>query len=195
MKKSFLPGLVLLAFITLTSGICSKKTEDQVLLEKYPQYWILTVDESSDKYTILRTNGSNMFRKSILKSYSLTQLAIDEDCKFEVAQSRTEFDNKICYSLRLEKNKKIWCGVTNSPNKQEVHLTALNSAATDPGDGYKFFIHRMPDVNGVKTVALESVDKPGYYISSSPPGFNYAANQATLQPATSPDKATHWQCR
>jgi len=195
MKKNFLSCILVSGFISLSSGICSKEGVAPALLEKYPQYWILTVDESADKYTFLRTNGANMFRKSILKSYSLTQLAIDEDCEFEAALSKTEFTNKDCFTLRLDKNKKLWVGVAQSPNKQEWHAHTLNTTSTDPGDGYKFFIHKMPDVDGVKTITIESVDQPGWYISSSPPGFNYAANQLTLQQASSPDKATRWQCR
>jgi hypothetical protein len=195
MKKNLLSCILVLGFIILSSGMCSKKDSAPALLEKYPQYWILTIDESADKYTYLRTNGANMFRKSILKTYSLTQLAIDEDCEFEAAQSKTEYGNKDCITLRLDKNKKIWIGVTQSPNKQEWHLNNLNGNSTDPGDGYKFFVHRMPDVGGVKTVAIESVQQPGWYISSAPPGFNYAANQVTLQQAASPEMATHWQCR
>jgi len=195
MKKNFLPGILVLGFITLSSGICSKHDVVPTLSEKYPQYWILTVDEGADKYTYLRTNGANMFRKSVLKTYSLTQLAIDEDCEFEASQSKTEYGNKDCFALRLDKNKKLWIGVTQSPNKQEWHVNTYNGSSTDPGDGYKFFFHRMPDVDGVKTVTIESVQQPGWYISSSQPGFNYAANQVTLQQASSPDKATRWQCR
>ena len=195
MNNNTLPGILVLVFISLSSGICSKSDVTPTLSEKYPQYWILTIDESPDKYTFLRTNGANMFRKSVLKSYSLTQLAIDDDCEFEVSQSKSEYGNKDCYTLRLDKNKKIWASVYKSSNGQEVFMGALNTTSTDPGDGCKFFVHRMPEVNGVKTVTLESVDKPGYYISSSPPGSQYAQNQVTLQQASSPEKATHWQCR
>ena len=184
----------MLSFITLSSGICNKKTDDLPLSEKYPQYWILAADESSDKYEFIYTNTANSFRRSILKSYSLTQLAIEENCEFEVSQSKTEVGNKDCYALRLDKNKYVWLSVYESSNKQEIHLGATNGSS-DPGDGCKFFIHRMDDVNGVKTVTIESVDKPGYYISTQPPGFQFAKNQATLQKASSPEKATHWQCR
>ena len=195
MKKRVLPLAVLLAFITLSSGLCSKDGPEPGLLEHYPQTWILAIDEGPDKYTVLRTNGAFMFRKSVDKSYSLTQLAIDEDCEWEASLSKREDGTRNCVSLRLDKNKKLWMGVTNSPNRQEIFLNTLNTTSTDPGDTYKFFVHNMPDVNGVKTVVLESVWKTGYYISSSPPGFQYAANQVTLLQASSPEKATHWQCR
>jgi hypothetical protein len=164
-------------------------------LENYPQTWILTVDEAPDKYVFLKTNGAVMYRDDVLRSYSLTQLAIDEECEWEVNTSRTEFDDKICYTIRLDKNKKIWCGAAPSSNKQEIHMVALNTTGTDPGDGYKFFIHKMPDVNGVKTVAIESVEYPGYYVSIASPGSQFAQNLVTLQEANSPDKATAWQCR
>ena len=97
--------------------------------------------------------------------------------------------------MRLDKNKKIWCGAGPSSNKQEIHMYALNTTSTDPGDGYKFFIHKMSDVNGVKTVVLESVQYPGYYVSITSPGSQFAQNLVTLQKASSPEKATGWQCR
>lgn len=136
-----------------------------------------------------------MYRDKVQKSYSLVQLADDENCKFEVSQSRSEYGSKDCFVLRLDKNKKLVMGVAQSTNKQEWHLVAGNTTSTDLSDNYKFFVHRMPDENGVKTVTLESVEKPGWYISSSPPGSSYAAIQVTLKEASSPEKATHWQCR
>jgi hypothetical protein len=136
-----------------------------------------------------------MFRKSVLKSYSLTQLAMDEDCEFEVAQSRNEANNKACFTIRLDKNKKIWCGVGPSSNGQETFMYALNTTSNDPGDGYKFLFHFMPKVNGVTTVAIESVEKPGWYVSPATPGFQFAQNQVTIKQAASPAQAPAWQCR
>lgn len=193
MKKAIL----FVSFISLLFS-CKKKTDDIPVdpgLQEFPQSWIFTVDEASDKFIYLRTNGATMFRKSVLQSYSLLQLAIDEDCEFEVAKSRNEANNKDCFSIRLDKNKKIWCCIGPSSNGQETFMYVLNSTGTDPGDNYKFFFHFMPKVNGVTTVAIESVWKPGWYVSVAPPGFQYAQNQVTLQQADSPEKATHWQCR
>lgn len=187
-------SLFAIAILLLTA--CKKDNGlEPSLLENYPQTWILTADKAPDKYVFLKTNTAVMYRDDILRSYSLTQLAIDEECEFEVNTSRTEVGSKICYTIRLDKNKKIWCGAAPSSNKQEIHMVALNTTSTDPGDGYKFFIHKMSDASGVKTVVLESVQYPGYYVSIASPGFQFAQNLVTLQQATSPEKATAWQCR
>lgn len=187
----------LLIVLVLLINACSKKNNapDQSLLEHYPQTWILTYDEVPGKYTFLKTNGAVMYRDDVATSYSMTQLAIDEECEWEVNTSRTEVGDKICYSLRLDKNKKIWCGVGKASNQQEMQMFALNTTSTDPGDGYKFFVHKRPDVNGVKTVVLESVEYPGYYVSHTPLSFQFAQNLVSLQQADSPEKATAWQCR
>jgi len=184
-----------IATLLLFTGCKKNNVPNPVLSEHYPQTWILTVDGAPDQYFFLKTNTAVMYRDNVLRSYSMTQLAIDENCEWEVEQSRSEVGNKICFSLRLKKNKKIWCGVANSSNQQEVHMIALNTTSTDPGDGYKFFIHKMPDVNGVKTVVLESVERPGWYVSASPPGFQFAQNLVTMQQAIKPEQATAWQCR
>jgi len=86
-------------------------------------------------------------------------------------------------------------GAAPSSNQQEMHLYALSTNGADPGDSYKFFLHFMPKVNGVTTVAIENVFYPGYYISASPPGFNYAQTQVTLTKHSNPDNAPKWQCR
>jgi hypothetical protein len=191
----------IIIFCTLCLFISCKKNSglpDQIESESYPVTWIFTVDESIDKYTYLRSNLTNMFRKQVDKTYSMTQLAIDENCEFRVAQSRSE-DHKECFTIQLEKNRKIWVSANLSTNKQEVHLSSGggSSETTAPGDSdnYKFFIRRMDKVNGVITVTIESVNFPGYYISTSTPGFVYAQNEVVLTKETSPEKATHWQCR
>jgi hypothetical protein len=186
----------------LTSMIifsCGKDNgPNPALLEKWPQQWIFTIDETVDKYTYLETAGNNMKRSQILKSYSMIQLAEDNECEFNVAQSRTEAGD-VCFTIQLNKNKKRWLFAGNSSNQQEVHLGVTNGSSeiTAPGDSdnYKFLIHRLNDVNGVTTIAIESIEKPGYYISSASPGFNYSPTQVVLKQQSSPDNATHWQCR
>jgi len=189
--------LVLFATCSLFMS-CKKNSPDQTLLEHWPQEWILTTDASADKYTYLELAGNSMKRSEVLKSYSLTQLALDEYCEFVVTTARTEYTNEICYTFQFERQRNRWLFAGPSSNGQEVHLstTAGGSETEDPGgDGYKFFIHKMPDVNGVKTVAIESVDKPGYYISTTTPGFNYSPTQVVLTQEANPEAATRFQCR
>jgi hypothetical protein len=193
MKKM---ALFVVTSILITA--CNKGGDgvDPAQLEHYPQTWILTVDKAPDKYVYLKANSPVMYRDDILRSYSLTQLADDHDCQWEVNTSRTEFTNEVCYTIRLKKNKKLWLGATPSSNKQEIHLIAPSYNTNDlDDDSYNWFIHKMADVNGVKTVVLENVFYKGYYVSSASPGFQFAQNLATLQQATSPAKATAWQCR
>lgn len=194
MKKTILFACMLCFFIS-----CKKSSTEEPLLEvPYPHQWIFTADASADKYAHLELAGNNMKRSEILKSYSLAQLTLDRFCEFNVAESRTEFTNKLCYTIQFERQRKRWLFAGFSSNGQEVHLstTLSNSETADPGgDGYRFFIHEMPKVNDVRTVTIESVDKPGYYISTSPPGFNYSPTQVRLTQHNNPQAATHWQCR
>ena len=197
MKKKIITILVLCSLFG-----CSKKDSNTPVnpgLETYPQEWILTVDENADRYTHIEVAGNNTKRTLIDKSYSLILLAEERECKFKVSQSRNEANNKECFKIQSVKNKKRWLTAGPSSNQQEVHLySGLGNSEIDPpgdSDNYKFLIHNMPKVNGVKTVVIESLDKPGYYISSAPPGFNYSPTQVVLTKETSPDKATHWQCR
>ncbi len=190
---------IFLLFCLVLFVVSCKKNSDQVLLEvPYPHQWIFTADASADKYVHLELAGNNMKRSEILKSYSLSQLTLDRFCEFNVAESKTEFTNKLCYTIQFERQRRRWLFAGNSSNGQEVHLsTTLGSSEfADPGgDGYRFFIHEMPKVNGVRTVAIESVDKPGYYISTAPPGFNFSPTQVTLKQHPSPQSAPSWQCR
>ena len=90
--------------------------------------------------------------------------------------------------MQFENQKTRWLFAGPSSNKQEVHLgtTGGGSEISIPGgDGYHFFIHDFPKVNGVKTVAIESVDQPGYYISTASPGLNYSATQVVLSKESS----------
>jgi hypothetical protein len=193
MKNLFVFIVVLFVFIS-----CKKNNTDDVgATSLYPAQWIFTADASADKYVHLELAGNNMKRSEILKSYPLKDLTLERFCEFNVKESKTEFTNKLCYTIQFERQRKRWLFAGNSSNGQEVHLgTTAGSETQDPGgDGYKFFIHEMPRVNDVRTVAIESVDKPGYYISTSPPGFNYSPTQVVLTKETSPQAATRWQCR
>lgn len=213
MKKTFL--FLGAALFTIS---CSKDSDVNPVLEQgYPQEWVFTKDESTQaqdpsvaRYTYIYTNKSAMFRDDILKSYPLKDLADEEHCLFYVAETQSS-NGKTCYTIQLNSDKIRFLGVGPSTNKEEVHLYITkgvevmvvgNPSYFAPpdyddkgGDDWKFYIHKMPDVDGVRTVAIESVGMPGWYISDSPPGFNYAANVVTLQEEKSPDSAPKWQCR
>lgn len=169
----------------------------QIQEETFPQDWLLIADVSVDKYTYLELAGNSMKRSEIEKSYSLAKLAEESYCKFHIAQSTTEFTHQKCITIQFDRQRKRWLFAGKSSNGQEIHLsTTAGSEIEDPGgDGYKFFMHLRARVNGVKTVALESVDQPGYYISTASPGFNYSPTQVVLTKESSPEKATAWQCR
>ncbi len=165
--------------------------------ESYPQEWILMIDANADRYTHIEIAGNNTKRSLVDKTYSLVSLAAERECEFKISQSRNEANNEDCFEIQSMKNKNRWLYIGYSPNKQEIHLysgeTGSDINAPDD-DSYKFFVHKVGNANGVKTVALESVALPGYYISSSQPGFEYSPTQVVLLQASSPDKATAWQC-
>jgi hypothetical protein len=198
MKTTILSLCILSLLISCKKSKDSNDPGQQTLLEHYPQTWLLTYDGSPDKYTHLELYGNNMKRSEIEKTYNLVTLAKERFCSFIVSETRTEFTDKLCFKIQFENQKNRWLFAGPSTNKQEVPLgtTAGGSESSDPGgDGYHFFVHDLAKVNGVKTVAIESVDQPGYYISNASPGFNYSPTQAVLTKETSPEKATHWQCR
>ena len=210
--KTFL-FLCILTFIIS----CSKESVDPVEEVGYPHQWIFTKDESTnpqdpseDRYTYIYTNKYAMFRDGIQKSYPLEDLAEEEHCLFYVAETSSSSGKK-CYTIQLDSDRILFLGAGPSTNKEEVHLYIQDGAEVvvvgnpshfappdddnEDGDFWKFYIHKTPDVDGVRTVAIESVGMPGWYISDSPPGFNYAANVVTLQSESSLEHAPKWQCR
>lgn len=210
MKTAFLFLCLLLFGVS-----CSKDSDsDPNLLgeQGYPHEWVFTKDESAieqdpsvAKYTFIFTNKTAMFRRSILKSYPLKDLIDEEHCEFYVAEDQSN-DGKRCYTICLNSERDLFLGAGPSTNKEEVHLFIIHGEKIVPvgspsyyipkGEDYsRFFIHNMPDEKGVKTVAIESVGMPGWYISDTQPGFNYAKNVMTLQAESSPESAPKWQVR
>lgn len=189
---------IIILFVLILFFSCKKGSNiPNTTSETYPQEWILMIDESADRYTHIEIAGNNTKRSKIDKTYSLVSLADERECKFKISQSRNEANNKDCYEIQSVQNKNRWLYIGYSPNKQEIHLysgTTGSEFNAPDDDSYKFLVHKIGKTNGVKTVALESVALPGYYISSSQPGFNYSPTQVVLLQASSPEKATAWQC-
>ncbi|MFT3702063.1 MAG: hypothetical protein QM802_06825 [Agriterribacter sp.] len=187
------------AFVCIICFGCKKnKLSDTPLLEHYPQEWIFTVDYTPGEYLYFYTKPNNMYTDRIETSYPLSALAEDVDCKFYLNLTRGS-DGKQHITLQVSNDKHRWVFANVSTNGQEKHMgisykeseTALDNDELN----YMFDIHKIEHSSGVKTVAIESVAYPGYYVSSAPPGFNYNANQLTLEQANSPENATEWQCR
>lgn len=158
--------------------------------------WVITIDASDTRYTYIRTNLNNMFRKDVDKTYSLYDLKNEDNCEFYISETAIPGSQK-GITIQLDKNKNRWCFLAPSTNKQEMHMgmSYSNSVTIAPDENYKFILHRRASVNNIITAAIESVAYPGYYMSASPPGFNYAANQMTFTKEISPEKATGWQFR
>lgn len=182
----------------------------------YPREWVFTTggestvpqDPSVAEYEYIYTNKYAMFRDEILKSYPLKDLVEEEHCLFYVAEGKCQ-GTKTCYTIQLNSDKIRFLGVGQSSNKEEMHLVIAKGSEIvvtgnpsllvppdgDDGDEFQFYIHRLEDVNGIITVAIESAGFPGWYISSAPPGFNYAQDVVTLQQEKNAEGATKWQCR
>lgn len=189
--KLIIPFLLLLSICA-----CDDDTPTQIGLEDvFPAEWIFTVDDLPDNYYFIKTNKATTYRGHVSASYSLADLAEEQDCNFYVSESKT-FDGRYSVTIQLEKDRKYWLHVGLSSNKQEKFLYASNRTGIDDDeDEYRWIVHKMPDVNDVRTVTIESASLPGWYISDSPPGPGFAATQVTLQQSSSPEGATHWQCR
>jgi hypothetical protein len=195
MKKIFL------VFSALSISLSCSKDSDvaPVSRQGFPQQWIFTKDNSNTEYTYIYTNKYAMFRDDILKSYPLNDLADEEHCLFYISESNCG-TAKPCYTIQLDSDRIRFLGVGPSSNSEVAVVGnpsyfAPPDANDDEGYFWRFYIHQMPDVDGVRTFAIESVGMPGWYISDSPPGFNYAATVVTLQKEKSPDNAPKWQGR
>jgi hypothetical protein len=204
MKSKMIGAILLLVLFS-----CKKNTtgvNPPLLEEGFPQDWVFTYDENATEYTYLRSNNGNpLYRKQVLKTYDLKQLAIDEDCKFKVMEN-AQRNGKKTYTIQSVKQKKRWWSVNfvnNANNPEGFVSTFLSSSSTEPPcggtpddcDDWRFFLHRMPDVNGVRSYAIESVKYPGWYISRQSPNFQYANNLLTVQKQPNVEQATKFQCR
>jgi hypothetical protein len=190
--------VLLFLIVSIFCFSCKKNKVVQPLLEHYPQSWIFTIDYSNDEYLYFYTKPNNMYTDNIQKSYSLAELEKDVDCRFYLNLTRGA-DGKQYVSIQLDNDKHRWLFAHESTNRQEKHMgvSSMGSEINLDNDeyNYMFKIHKIEHSSGVKTIAIESVAYPGYFISSAPPGFNYAQNQLTLEQANGPEDATAWQCR
>jgi len=190
--------LSLLCLFIVCFGCKKNNDTSQALLEHYPQSWVFTIDYTASEYLYFYTKPNNMYTDNVPKSYSLLELGQDVDCKFFLNLTRGA-DGEQYISIQVDNDKHRWVHAHESTNLEEKHMgiSYRESEINLDNDeyNYMFKVHNIDHSSGVKTVAIESVAYPGYFISSAPPGFNYAQNQLTLEQASGPENATAWQCR
>jgi hypothetical protein len=212
--KNRLTALFTLILLSACSNDTSVQPDSAI---GFPHEWVFTIggtnpseDPSVARYEYLYTNKYVMYRDDILKSYPLKDLVDEEHCLFYVSESQSS-TAKRCYTIQLNDEKQLFLGVGPSSNMEEIHLYitpgeevvvvgnpsyfAPPDEGTEYSDSWKFYFHKMPDVDGASTYAIESVSMPGWYISDAPPGFNYAATVVTLQKEQNAESAPKWQCR
>jgi hypothetical protein len=194
MRKYSNQVLSLLLIASLFS--CTKKSSVPInpgLSESWPQNWVLTIDFNADTYKYLHIVGIIINRNEVEKSYSMTELAKEKECNWQVKQEG-QVNGRTAYSFHLEKNKNYRWMVSKTATVMGTEQWYLGThySATPPSENYwKFYLHFFEKQNGNKVVAIESVAKPGYYLNNS--GHTLAANGVALVHYDDPEKATRFE--
>lgn len=175
---------------------CTKNSStppNPLLAESWPQDWVLTIDLNATTYKYLHIVGIIINRNNIEKSYSMTELAKEKDCNWEVKQEG-QVNGKTAYSFHLKDNKKLrWIvSKTATVAGTEQWYLGTHYGVNPPSENYwKFYVHFFEKQNGNKIVSIESVAKPGYFLTNS--GHTLAANGVALTYHDDPEKATHFE--
>src|SRR6185436_1138065 len=143
-------------------------TPPSLTAETWPQNWVLTIDYDADSYKYLHRVGIVINRNLVEKTYSMTALANETDCNWEV-KSEGQRNGKSVYSFHLVSNKSVrWSiGKTATVYGEEEWYLGTHQGSVPPNtDDWLFFLHSMPKQNGNKTVTIESVSKPGWYLDN-----------------------------
>ena len=197
MKRNF-SVLAIALFVIFISG-CSKDsgsstiTPPPLTAETWPQNWVLTIDNDPQFYKYLHRVGIVINRNLVDKTYSMTALANEKDCNWQV-KSEGQRNGKAVYSFHLVTNKSVrWSiGKTFSPFGDAQWYLGTHQGSTPPGtDDWLFFIHSMPKQNGNKTVAIESVSQPGWFLDNI--GHTLTANGVQLMYYDDPEKAVRFE--
>jgi hypothetical protein len=193
MKKH--AGLFLFPVLYLFAG-CSKgssTTTPPLTAEVWPQNWVLTIDYSATTYKYLHRVGIVINRNEVEKSYSMSELAKEKDCNWEVS-SAGQVGGKETYTFRLAKNKNIrWIVSTTATvsGLPEFILSTHDGANPPNTDDYRFYLYDRGKQNGHKTVSIESVSHPGYYLDNI--GHTLTANGVKLLPYSNAEGAVRFE--
>jgi hypothetical protein len=195
MKKMFVAcALVSLLFISS----CSKSSNGSVppsplLAETWPQNWILTIDHDATFYKYLHIVGIVINRNLVDKSYSMTELAKEKECNWEV-KSEGQRNGRTVYSFHLAKNKTLrWIvGKTATVGGMpEWYLGIHNNNQPPNTDDWLFYVHSMPNDGNRKFVTIESVTHPGWYLDNK--GHTLTANGVRFSEFDDAAKAPHFE--
>lgn len=200
MRYFSLSGLLLA--ITLFSG-CSKKSatpppppadNDAIGLTNGTLARVILIDQSATKYKYIwiEPQGNYVYRSDIDKTYSLTQLATDKDCKWKIQRANTSvagvgsgtgtgtggsLDNEEVI-FRSAKNDVQYWGVSKGgtlSGNEEWRLSnfRFDTKPSPVPDYIRFILHKQTDRNGVHAYTIESKFKPGFYLTNT--GHNIVA--------------------
>jgi hypothetical protein len=196
-KNSAFTAVALLVAILFS---CSKKSSNNttpnpppLTAEVWPQKWILTLDKDANTYKYLHRVGIVINRNDLGKSYPFSELAKEKDCNWEV-KSEGQRNGKAVYSFHLEKNKIYrWSvGKTGTVNGMEEWYLGVHQGNNPPNtDDWLFYLHEGPERNGNKTVAIESVSKPGWYAGDM--GHTLTANGVKMIQPENPGKIVYFE--
>lgn len=149
--------------------------------EVWPKNWVLTIEKDATTWKYLHIVGIVINRNDIEKSYSMTSLADEKDCEWEVKQEG-QVNGKTAYSFHLKKNKnkRLSVGQTADVNGNPEYYLGVHEGSIPPNtDQWKFFLHFQTEQDGKKVIQLESVLKPGYFAVNA--GHTLTANGVKMR--------------
>jgi hypothetical protein len=200
MFKRSIKILSLLLFISVFTGLfsaCKKDKKDEITgglgAISWPQSWLLTIDYDETSYKYIYAPhyiGIAIMRGDVSKSYSLNALATEKDCEWEVFKNG-KVGLTDAYTFRSKQNPFIWWQIGQTSNVfggLEWYLGIEEDDTFPDDDNFRFILHEMPDQNGKKTFAIESVSKRGFYLDNS--GHTLTGNGLKFVEFDKPEKAT-----
>lgn len=168
---------------------------------------VILIDQSATKYKYIwiEPQGTYVYRSDVDKTFSLTQLATDKDCKWKIQRA----DNTVAAAgsgtggssldkeeviFRSAKNDVQYWGVSKGgtvSGNEEWRLSnfRFDTKPSPVPDYIRFILHKQTDRNGVHAYTIESKFKPGFYLMNT--GHNIVAigvavldaNQTNTPPA------------
>lgn len=150
--------------IATTLIISCKKDKQPKDNEAWPQRWVLVVDNNDPLfYKMLMRVGSTILRSDQAKeNFNAATMAGIHECEWLV-----QLRGNGVISLQLAKDTATYLLGVQNPLTNEYMLTP--GIRRDYNQQWLFRFHSMQNVNDRKTVALESVEYPGYYFSNTGP--------------------------